>query len=359
MDIFEFRSSRCIDLKGVFNDAADQQNNDLGGLFMRLKNLMVAEIHGNWDVAFLEKYLDDQMVPRSLRFEVSPHEDDTDIPGWYKYFNDVGLDLLRFLIGRKRRKLNKLDEEISEVKTKLIPYKELDEYRNKSDSLKKTLEKEDIDQKFKKKKKYSRDQEDYRTNQVFKWQIRRAAMANGNNESLNRPHVESTSMPVIPSHHAGNSRGSKPGNGWKKVGPRKGPKPRQPRTRTHDGREGHVQYNHPPRNNSAHFPTNNYYEPLNREYTDHYDGYDNRIIVDHPSQHTPRAGYYTRERSNWDSPGYYPPRNSQYPPRGPPPPLGPPSTPFFPKGSQKNKRDGEPKEGPEGGGGTERKRRRL
>lgn len=107
------------------------------------------------------------------------------------------------------------------------------------------MEKEDIDQKFKKKKKYSRDQEDYRTNQVFKWQIRRAAMANGNNESLNRPHVESTSMPVIPSHHAGNSRGSKPGNGWKKVSPRKGPKPRQPWTRTHDGREGHAQYNHP------------------------------------------------------------------------------------------------------------------
>lgn len=37
---------------------------------MLLKYLMISEIHGNWNVTLLEKYLDDNMVPRSLRFEI-------------------------------------------------------------------------------------------------------------------------------------------------------------------------------------------------------------------------------------------------------------------------------------------------
>lgn len=358
MDIFEFPSSRCIDLKGAFNDVVDQQNNDLGGLFVRLKNLMIVEVHGNWDVAFLEKYLDDQMVPRSLRFEISPQDDDIDIAVWYKYFNDVGLDLLRFLIGRKRRKLNKLDEDITDVKTKLTPYKELDEYKNRSDSLKRILEKEDIDQKTKKKKKYSRDQEDYKTNQVFKWQIRRAALANGNTEQAPRQSIGPRSGAVNPPYQTGGGRGNKFVDGWKKVVSKKVPKSRRPQNRTHDGRGDYVQHSHSPINDPGDIPTNNYYEPMARDYVDRYDGYNNRIIVEHPSQRTPRVGYATRECSDWDSLGFYPPRRPQYPPRGPPPP-GPLSTPFFPRGSQKNKRDGKQKEVPDGGRDTERKRRRL
>lgn len=60
------------------------------------------------------------MVPRSLRFEITPQEDEQDLLGWFKYFNDVGLDLLRFLIARKRRKLNKLDEDIFDVREIVI-----------------------------------------------------------------------------------------------------------------------------------------------------------------------------------------------------------------------------------------------
>lgn len=113
MDIFEFRNSRSLNLKDVFDNVEVQQNLDIGGLFVRLKNLVISEVHGHWDVAFLEKYLDDVMVPRSLRFEITPQEDEIDLLGWFKYFNDVGLDLLQFLIARKRRKLNKQKLKIS------------------------------------------------------------------------------------------------------------------------------------------------------------------------------------------------------------------------------------------------------
>lgn len=57
-------------------------------------------------------------------------------------------------------------------------YKESEEYKNKSD-LRKVLEKEDLEQKVKKKKKYARNLEDYKLNQVFKWQVRRANAVEG------------------------------------------------------------------------------------------------------------------------------------------------------------------------------------
>lgn len=56
---------------------------------------------------------------------------------------------LRFLIDRKTAKLAKLDIEIKSIKDKLIPMKESEEYREKSQDLLKILEKKDKDQKTK------------------------------------------------------------------------------------------------------------------------------------------------------------------------------------------------------------------
>lgn len=62
------------------------------------------------------------MVGRSLRFEITPQENEDDLTGWFKYFNDVGLDLLCFLITWKRCKLQRLDEDIIYLKGKVVSY---------------------------------------------------------------------------------------------------------------------------------------------------------------------------------------------------------------------------------------------
>lgn len=73
MDVFEYRSTRTIVKDGVF-EVNNEPDSDLGGLFMRLKNLMVAEMHTQWDIAFLDQYVADSMVPRSLSWDVSPQK---------------------------------------------------------------------------------------------------------------------------------------------------------------------------------------------------------------------------------------------------------------------------------------------
>lgn len=115
----------------------------------------------------METYVKNGMVPRSLRWEVSPQLED-----WFSCFNTAGINPLKFLIEPKNTKLARLDEEIKVIKDKLNPLKESSEYKERSLSLLKILEKEDRDQKNKKKKKYNRDLLDYQGAIVFEWQKR-------------------------------------------------------------------------------------------------------------------------------------------------------------------------------------------
>lgn len=170
MDIFEYRSQLVIDTTGVF-DGREDPSDDLAGCFLRLKNLTVSEVHLRWDIAYLEEYVKVNMVPRSLRWEVNPQKEDNELAEWFKYFNEAGVGFLQFLIAKKKRRLTMLDIEINIIKAKLTPFKENQEYTRKSESLKTLLIKEESEQKLKKRRKYNRDAKDYRDNLVFKWQV--------------------------------------------------------------------------------------------------------------------------------------------------------------------------------------------
>lgn len=69
----------------------------------------------------------------------------------------------------------RLDLEIKTLKDNLLPYKESEEYRERTSNLIKTLDKEEKEQKIKKRKKYNRDFENYQASIVFEWQKKLAA----------------------------------------------------------------------------------------------------------------------------------------------------------------------------------------
>lgn len=77
------------------------------------------------------------MVPRGLRWDILPQQDEVDGEAWYHYFNEAGVNLLCFLMDKKR------------IRLALI---------------------EDKEQRNKKQKKYTRDANDYRSHLVFNWQ---------------------------------------------------------------------------------------------------------------------------------------------------------------------------------------------
>lgn len=111
------------------------------------------------------------MVSRSLRWDVNPQKEDSELAEWFKYFNEAGVNFLQFLIAKKKRKLTVLDSEINNIKSKLMPFKSESEYMQRSDALKSIFNKEESEQKMKKKRKYNRDVKDYSDNVVFRWQV--------------------------------------------------------------------------------------------------------------------------------------------------------------------------------------------
>lgn len=170
MDIFEYHSNRKLAVEEVF-DTTSVDSTNLRGIFMRLKNVMVAELHASWDIVFLEKYSQEKMIPRSLRWNISPDQGDNDLTEWFQFFNGAGISLLNFLIDRKRKKVFRLNKEISEIKEKLTPHMQEETYRIYNQELREIITMEGEEQKIKKRKKYLRDLEDYKTSRVFKWQL--------------------------------------------------------------------------------------------------------------------------------------------------------------------------------------------
>lgn len=65
---------------------------ELGGLFLRLKNLMVTELHLEWNI--LDQYSKDHMVPRVLRWDIHPQQGDSELEPWFWYFNEAVISFL-------------------------------------------------------------------------------------------------------------------------------------------------------------------------------------------------------------------------------------------------------------------------
>lgn len=87
MDVFKYRASREVKTIGVFEIRGDLPGY-LGGLFINFS------------------------VPRSLRWDVGPQRGELELEEWFKYFNEAGVKVLKFLILTQKSKLARLDGEI-------------------------------------------------------------------------------------------------------------------------------------------------------------------------------------------------------------------------------------------------------
>lgn len=126
-----------------------------------------------WDVSTFETYLNENIVPRRLRWDIPPNDGLTDQESndeWSKFFNEKGLELLTFLLQRKQRKTRKLDQNIAEIREELETYKETTEFKTLTTQLNKDFTKKDREVQQRKSKKYIRDTNDFQNDQVFKWQ---------------------------------------------------------------------------------------------------------------------------------------------------------------------------------------------
>ena len=360
MDVFDYRSSRPFSTEGVFTIL--NTDSEVGGLFLRLRNVMTSELHLQWDVAFLEHYVKEDMVPRGLRWDVHPQQGDPDFDSWFQFFNSKGISLLKFLIEKKKTRMTALDREIKEIKEKLLSSKSTTEYITLSTNLRNHLEKEEKDQKNKKQKKYTRDFADYKAGSVFSWQAKISADSNVNASNLemevsqpstSEAKVLSFSQPSMtqvsmPKDMRQNTTGTGPRTpNYSNGGP---PPPNRGRGKGMKGKpQGHKERS---RDRSYHdrspYRREDYFAYPPRSYGT--PGGPRTPRYDYPSRtHESHYGYMGRDDDHFDRPPYN--YNQNLPKSTHPGDFhrGPEN---FPRGDERNG-------GREGGGGPGRKRRRV
>lgn len=172
MDVFTYMDKRKINLEEVFNASNSNitKNLDLESLMRRLGHNMEKKVSLWWDTCTFETYLKKNLVPRRLRWDVPPNDglsDQESNEEWFKFFNDKGLELLRFLLERKQRKIKMIDQNIAQLKEELEVYKETTEFKTLTTQLNKDLMKKDKEVQQRKSKKYTRDTKDFKKRSGF------------------------------------------------------------------------------------------------------------------------------------------------------------------------------------------------
>lgn len=359
MDVFDYRTNRSVNTEGVFTLL--KTDTEIGGLFLRLKNLMVSELHLDWDIVFLEQYSKERMVPRGLRWNVYPQQGDSDLESWFRYFNDTGISLLNFLIDKKRTRMITIDKEIKEIREKLTSHRSTPEYISHSTSLRNHLEKEEKDQKIKKQKKYTRDVSDYKNGSVFTWQNKQEETVVPERSACEMDISEPQTLHSQPSSHPPEKRKITTYN-HHQIPPstprpsNRGPPP-QGRGRGGRGR-GRGQRGQP--SNHDHYrstPRGEYQHDRHHDQYEHY--YPPRTPIHTYNRYSPLEN--VRPRDDYNSyhtyremdPGYHNRSPFNYNQRQP----GTSNGRDFPNAQERHKRAIDANVGPEGGGAPEKKQR--
>lgn len=108
MDAVQFISNWSINLDSVFTtDITPVDYVDHGQLLSTLGYTLEKQIRTWWDICTFEQYLKDNILMRSLRWEVTPQDgliDEGSMSEWLNFFNGVGFKLQQLVLKRKKTK---------------------------------------------------------------------------------------------------------------------------------------------------------------------------------------------------------------------------------------------------------------
>lgn len=172
MELFGYMNNRNIDVGGIFSQ--EEIIKDMQGLVKQLRHTMEKQLIVWWDIANLEMYIKEKMTPRRLRWDVHPNDniEDAALMGdWYSFFNTCENELLHNIVKRRQFKLRSIESNIFEIQKLLLHFANQQDYKDKTNELQDHIKKYDGEIQAKKQNKFKRDVLDYKSMQVYKWQV--------------------------------------------------------------------------------------------------------------------------------------------------------------------------------------------
>lgn len=129
MDAINFLSNRQMNPEDIFSTSQTMTEceEDVSGSLKNLENLLEKQVKTWWDIFTFKHYEKENLIFRSLRWEVSPQDgliDQKYMDEWLEFFNRRGRELQALVLKRKNIKLEIVNQKIKAIQATLEPVKE-------------------------------------------------------------------------------------------------------------------------------------------------------------------------------------------------------------------------------------------
>lgn len=118
---------RQINIEEIFQKALSP-NLDLEIGFKQLQSDMEKQVRLWWDIASFDLYIEKNLTPRRLRWDVNPNdgvEDPTLLDEWFQFFNACEQKLMQMMVRRRQPRDASLKPKFLSLKKKWSHSKEL------------------------------------------------------------------------------------------------------------------------------------------------------------------------------------------------------------------------------------------
>ncbi|XP_073437065.1 uncharacterized protein [Dendrobates tinctorius] len=163
-------------------------------VFNVIKNLTHKRIRFWWNRAFLENYIERQLIPRGLRVHVTPSfivSDQEFISNWESVCNDTSKKLMELLIKLNINSLAEIDKSLEEAYTSAKANLSTDQLQLIGLQLDKHIEQWIKDIQVNQSNKLMRDQRDFNLGRVYRWRKNATNENNGDRQHNRNPSMSS------------------------------------------------------------------------------------------------------------------------------------------------------------------------
>ncbi|XP_069596909.1 uncharacterized protein [Ranitomeya imitator] len=170
-------------------------------LFKNIKNLTYKRTRAWWSKAFLENYIQHQLIPRGLRIHVTPAFPVTDegfIKSWEGVCNTASKQLMELLVQYNSQNISNIDKLLDEVYVKAKNCLSAEQLSSMDGLLEKQMDQWIKDIQTTQKSKLIRDQRDFSSGKIYRW---RKQQQDGNT----RDRFDSTTSNLAPVNVSGAS----------------------------------------------------------------------------------------------------------------------------------------------------------
>ncbi|XP_077121424.1 uncharacterized protein LOC143776201 isoform X2 [Ranitomeya variabilis] len=163
-------------INAVFCGGDTGPNTDKGlqynDIFNEIKNLTHKRTRSWWNRAFLDNYMQRQLIPRGLRIQVTPSfpvDDEEFVKNWEEICNGTSRKLMELLIKLNLGILTKIDDLLDETFTKAKAILTPEQIQTINVQMDKNIDQWVKDIQTKQSSKLMRDQKDFSGGNVYRW----------------------------------------------------------------------------------------------------------------------------------------------------------------------------------------------